>query len=93
MNEQRNRTALHDTLDTLDTLAPSFADPVHDTQAVFRTLLGVLSRPGTIATIETPLAAAESASNAANAGAHDTPRAGLAVFAALLALCDYAMPV
>ncbi|CAM2183721.1 alpha-D-ribose 1-methylphosphonate 5-triphosphate synthase subunit PhnH [Paraburkholderia sacchari] len=94
MNEQRNRTALHE---ALDTLAPGFADPVHDTQAVFRTLLGVLSRPGAIATIETPLPAAEStnsaACSAANAAAHDTPRAGHAVFAALLTLCDYATPV
>ncbi|TDG26430.1 phosphonate C-P lyase system protein PhnH [Paraburkholderia silviterrae] len=80
------QAALHE---SLDTLAPGFADPVHDTQTVFRTLLGALSRPGTIATIETPLPAATSES-ASSSGA---PRAGLAVFAALLTLCDYATPV
>ncbi|MFX1764414.1 phosphonate C-P lyase system protein PhnH [Paraburkholderia sp. A1RI-2L] len=90
MNEQRNSTALHE---ALGTLAPGFADPVHDTQTVFRTLLGALSRPGTIATIETPLPAAESAYNATNAAAHDAPRASRAAFAALLTLCDYATPV
>ncbi|WP_156965956.1 phosphonate C-P lyase system protein PhnH [Paraburkholderia bannensis] len=71
---------------SLDVLAPGFADPVHDTQAVFRTLLNALSRPGTIDTIETPLPAAD-------VGTDDTPRAGLAVFAALLALADYATPI
>lgn len=77
------RTAVHL---SLDALAPGFADPVHDTQAVFRTLLNALSRPGTIDTIETPLPAAEAA-------ADGTPRAGLAAFASLLALADYATPV
>jgi alpha-D-ribose 1-methylphosphonate 5-triphosphate synthase subunit PhnH len=73
---------------SLDVLAPGFADPVHDTQAVFRTLLNALSRPGTIETIETPLPVAEAAG-----AADDTPRAGLAAFAALLALADYATPI
>ncbi|WP_322046104.1 phosphonate C-P lyase system protein PhnH [Paraburkholderia sp. J67] len=75
---------------TLDALAPGFADPVHDTQAVFRILLNALSRPGTIDTIETPLPAAEVATRPATDG---TPRAGLAAFAALLALADYATPI
>ncbi|WP_321844510.1 phosphonate C-P lyase system protein PhnH [Paraburkholderia bannensis] len=75
---------------SLDVLAPGFADPVHDTQAVFRTLLNALSRPGTIDTIETPLPAADVGTDTAADG---TPRAGLAVFAALLALADYATPI
>ncbi|WP_183728526.1 phosphonate C-P lyase system protein PhnH [Paraburkholderia sp. WP4_3_2] len=74
---------------SLDVLAPGFADPVHDTQAVFRTLLNALSRPGTIELIETPLPAAE----AIEAASDGTPRAGLAAFAALLALADYATPI
>lgn len=74
---------------SLDMLAPGFADPVHDTQTVFRTLLNALSRPGTIESIETPLPAAD----AADAAADGTPRAGLAAFAALLALADYATPI
>ncbi|MDR3097926.1 MAG: phosphonate C-P lyase system protein PhnH [Paraburkholderia sp.] len=93
MNEQfppsgpsGKQASLHE---ALDTLAPGFADPVHDTQTVFRTLLGALSRPGTLATIETSLPAASSESGTAS----DTPRAGLAAFAALLTLCDYATPV
>jgi len=69
---------------SLDALAPGFADPVHDTQAVFRTLLDALARPGTIGTIETRLPAADG---------NDPARAGLAAFASLLALCDYATPV
>jgi alpha-D-ribose 1-methylphosphonate 5-triphosphate synthase subunit PhnH len=65
----------------LSTLTPGFADPVHDTQAVFRTLLDVLSRPGTVGVIDDVLPEAR------------TTRAELAAFAALLALCDYATPV
>jgi alpha-D-ribose 1-methylphosphonate 5-triphosphate synthase subunit PhnH len=72
-------------LDALEALAPGFGDPVHDTQAVFRTLLDALARPGRIGVIETALPAAD----ATNSG----ERAGLAAFAALLALCDYATPV
>ncbi|TDV15058.1 phosphonate C-P lyase system protein PhnH [Paraburkholderia caballeronis] len=69
---------------SLDALAPGFADPVHDTQAVFRALLDALARPGSIGTIETPLPAAD---------ANGVARAGLAACASLLALCDYATPV
>ncbi|WP_144148539.1 phosphonate C-P lyase system protein PhnH [Paraburkholderia sp. BCC1884] len=65
----------------LSTLTPGFADPVHDTQAVFRTLLDTLSRPGTVGTIENLLPDVRAT------------RADLAAFAALLALCDYATPV
>ncbi|MFM0627354.1 phosphonate C-P lyase system protein PhnH [Paraburkholderia xenovorans] len=65
----------------LSTLAPGFADPVHDTQAVFRTLLDALSRPGTVGVVENVLPEVRST------------RAELAAFAALLALCDYATPV
>lgn len=71
---------------TLDVLAPGFADPVHDTQAVFRTLLNALARPGTIESIDTRLPAADAADDG-------TPRAGLAAFAALLSLADYATPI
>jgi len=69
----------------LDTLAPGFADPVRDTQAVFRALLDALARPGRIGVIETSLPAADAAPG--------VQRAGLAAFASLLALCDYATPV
>ncbi|HTH60044.1 MAG TPA: phosphonate C-P lyase system protein PhnH [Paraburkholderia sp.] len=69
---------------SLDALAPGFADPVQDTQAVFRTLLDALARPGTIGTITSRLPAAESG---------DPARAGLAAFASLLTMCDYATPV
>jgi alpha-D-ribose 1-methylphosphonate 5-triphosphate synthase subunit PhnH len=65
----------------LSTLSPGFADPVHDTQAVFRTLLDVLSRPGTVGVVENVLPEVRAT------------RAELAAFAALLALCDYATPV
>jgi alpha-D-ribose 1-methylphosphonate 5-triphosphate synthase subunit PhnH len=65
----------------LSTLTPGFADPVHDTQAVFRTLLDALSRPGTIGVIRDMLP-----------GLRDTP-VEPAAFAALLTLCDYATPV
>jgi alpha-D-ribose 1-methylphosphonate 5-triphosphate synthase subunit PhnH len=65
----------------LSTLTPGFADPVHDTQAVFRTLLDTLSRPGTVGVVENVLPEVRAT------------RADLAAFAALLALCDYATPV
>ncbi|ASW02792.1 phosphonate C-P lyase system protein PhnH [Paraburkholderia aromaticivorans] len=65
----------------LSTLTPGFADPVHDTQAVFRTLLDALSRPGTVGVVGNVLPEAPAT------------RAELAAFAALLALCDYATPV
>lgn len=65
----------------LSTLTPGFADPVHDTQAVFRTLLDALSRPGTLGVVENLLPEVRAT------------RAELAAFAALLALCDYATPV
>ncbi|WP_233836039.1 phosphonate C-P lyase system protein PhnH [Paraburkholderia sp. ZP32-5] len=65
----------------LSTLTPGFADPVHDTQAVFRTLLDTLSRPGTIGLIGDVLPEPHRA------------RAEPAAFAALLTLCDYATPV
>jgi alpha-D-ribose 1-methylphosphonate 5-triphosphate synthase subunit PhnH len=65
----------------LSTLTPGFADPVHDTQAVFRTLLDALSRPGTVGVVENVLPEVR------------VTRAELAAFAALLTLCDYATPV
>lgn len=68
----------------LEALAPGFANPVQDTQAVFRTLLDTLARPGTVGTIDTPLPAA---------AGNDPARAGLAAFASLLTMCDYATPV
>ncbi|SDC14463.1 phosphonate C-P lyase system protein PhnH [Paraburkholderia lycopersici] len=71
------------TPDLLAALAPGFGDPVHDTQAVFRTLLDALARPGTIGVIDTSLPATDSSA----------ARAGLAAFASLLALADYATPV
>ncbi|MGF6789155.1 phosphonate C-P lyase system protein PhnH [Paraburkholderia sp. 35.1] len=65
----------------LSTLTPGFADPVHDTQAVFRTLLDALSRPGTIGVIRDVLPELR-----------NTP-VEPAAFAALLTLCDYATPL
>ncbi|OAJ53030.1 phosphonate C-P lyase system protein PhnH [Paraburkholderia ginsengiterrae] len=65
----------------LSTLTPGFSDPVHDTQAVFRTLLDALSRPGTVGVVEDVLPEARA------------DHAELAAFAALLTLCDYATPV
>jgi alpha-D-ribose 1-methylphosphonate 5-triphosphate synthase subunit PhnH len=67
---------------SLDTLAPGFADPVHDAQAVFRVLLDVLARPGTTGWIEALPARGDALANA--------PAAALA---ALLTLVDYATPV
>jgi alpha-D-ribose 1-methylphosphonate 5-triphosphate synthase subunit PhnH len=68
----------------LSTLTPGFADPVHDTQAVFRTLLDALARPGTIGVIGDVLPEPHKRHSA-----HAEP----AAFAALLTLCDYATPV
>ncbi|MFM0295788.1 MULTISPECIES: phosphonate C-P lyase system protein PhnH [Paraburkholderia] len=65
----------------LTDLTSGFADPVHDTQAVFRTLLDALSRPGTVGVIQNVLPEVRAT------------RVELAAFAALLALCDYATPV
>jgi alpha-D-ribose 1-methylphosphonate 5-triphosphate synthase subunit PhnH len=65
----------------LSTLTPGFADPVHDTQAVFRMLLDALSRPGTVGVVENGLPEVRAT------------RAEFAAFAALLTLCDYATPV
>ncbi|WP_345814984.1 phosphonate C-P lyase system protein PhnH [Paraburkholderia sp. PREW-6R] len=65
----------------LSTLTPGFADPVHDTQRVFRTLLDALSRPGTIGIVDNVLPEVRAS------------RAARAAFAALLTLCDYATPV
>jgi alpha-D-ribose 1-methylphosphonate 5-triphosphate synthase subunit PhnH len=81
MSNERNTGVM--TPDLLAALAPGFGDPVHDTQAVFRTLLDALARPGTVGVIELPLPAADAAA----------ARAGLAAFASLLALADYATPV
>ncbi|HEY3597753.1 MAG TPA: phosphonate C-P lyase system protein PhnH [Paraburkholderia sp.] len=73
----------------LSTLTPGFADPVHDTQAVFRTLLDVLARPGTVGTVDHVLPA----SNASNTAGQHRPAAERAAFASLLTLCDYLTPV
>ena len=81
MSNERNTGVM--TPDLLAALAPGFGDPVHDTQTVFRTLLDALARPGTVGVIETPLPAADASA----------ARAGLAAFASLLALADYATPV
>lgn len=63
-----------------DTLPPGFADPVHDSQSVFRILLDALARPARLFRIETAL----------DTGTTATPVAALA---ALYALCDFATPV
>jgi alpha-D-ribose 1-methylphosphonate 5-triphosphate synthase subunit PhnH len=81
-----SRIGLSTSLDTslstsLSTLTPGFADPVHNTQAVFRTLLDALSRPGTVGVVDNVLPEVRAT------------RAELAAFAALLTLCDYATPV
>jgi len=67
----------------LSSLMPGFADPVHDTQAVFRTLLDALARPGTIGTVDAALPAV--------AGSESS--AGRAACAALLALADDSTPI
>jgi alpha-D-ribose 1-methylphosphonate 5-triphosphate synthase subunit PhnH len=74
----------------LSTLTPGFADPVHDTQAVFRTMLDALSRPGKIGVVDNVLPAAR---RGAQENHLPHARADLAAFAALLALCDYSTPV
>src|ERR1700758_946249 len=71
---------------SLATLTPGFADPVHDTQAVFRTLLDALSRPGTVGIVSDVLPALDAA------GPH-RPTVERAAFAALLTLCDFSTPV
>ncbi|WP_321865908.1 phosphonate C-P lyase system protein PhnH [Paraburkholderia tropica] len=92
MNDALTHTHSHA---MLEALAPGFADPVHDTQTVFRTLLDALARPGTIGVIDTPLPAAASAMSTQSTQSQPQPhdRAGLAAFAALLTLADYATPV
>jgi len=67
---------------SLDTLAPGFADPVHDSQAVFRVLLDSLARPGTIGEVRSTLAA--------EGALADVPTSAIA---ALLTLADFATPV
>ena len=67
---------------SLEGLAPGFADPVHDAQAVFRVLLDALARPGTTGWIDTTLDASGMLA--------DAPSAALA---ALLTLGDYATPI
>jgi alpha-D-ribose 1-methylphosphonate 5-triphosphate synthase subunit PhnH len=71
---------------SLNTLTPGFADPVHDTQTVFRTLLDVLARPGTIGAVGNVLPAL-------NGSAAHRPAADRAALAALLTLCDFSTPV
>ena len=73
----------------LSSLTPGFADPVHDTQAVFRTLLDALARPGTIGSVAAALP--EFAAN--NASAAHAGHAGRAAFATLLALADDTTPI
>jgi alpha-D-ribose 1-methylphosphonate 5-triphosphate synthase subunit PhnH len=80
------RQALNDAPLELATLTPGFADPVHDTQAVFRTLLDTLARPGTIRTLAGVLPDSATADAARPAAAH-------AAYAALLTLCDFSTPV
>ena len=80
------KNAMNSSQIALSTLAPGFVDPVHDTQAVFRTLLDALSRPGTVGVVENVLPASQAS------GTHRS-RAELAALAALLTLCDYSTPV
>jgi alpha-D-ribose 1-methylphosphonate 5-triphosphate synthase subunit PhnH len=63
-----------------DTLAPGLADPVHDSQTVFRALLDALARPGRVHTLAPEL----------GRGVEGVAPAALA---ALYTLCDYATPV
>ena len=71
-----------DTFLSLESLAPGFADPVHDAQAVFRVLLDTLARPGTTGWIDTTF-------DTSGMLAH-VPGAAIA---ALLTLGDYATPI
>ena len=82
---------MSDTQIALSTLTPGFTDPVHDTQAVFRTLLDTLSRPGTPGVIGPVLPGASDAAASRASGTRSS--ADLAAFAALLTLCDYSTPV
>jgi alpha-D-ribose 1-methylphosphonate 5-triphosphate synthase subunit PhnH len=90
-------TPAHSPQIALSTLTPGFADPVHDTQTVFRMLLDTLSRPGRIGTIDNVLPASrrDGHQDGRNSARNNLPhaRADLAAFAALLALCDYSTPV
>ncbi len=80
---------MNDSQIALSTLTPGFADPVHDTQAVFRTLLDALSRPGTVGVVEAALPAAR----ASGESSVRRSNVNLAAFASLLTLCDYSTPV
>ncbi|HXZ09479.1 MAG TPA: phosphonate C-P lyase system protein PhnH [Paraburkholderia sp.] len=82
---------MSDTQIALSTLTPGFTDPVHDTQAVFRTLLDALSRPGTVGVIGPVLPAAGNAGASSTSGTRSN--ADLAAFAALLTMCDFSTPV
>ncbi|TDN63672.1 phosphonate C-P lyase system protein PhnH [Paraburkholderia sp. BL10I2N1] len=82
---------MNDAQIALSALTPGFTDPVHDTQAVFRTLLDALSRPGTVGVV---VAAPPAAGGTATSGATGTrSKVDLAAFASLLTLCDYSTPV
>lgn len=71
-----------DTFAALERLAPGFADPVHDSQAVFRVLLDTLARPGTVGWVKPIL-------DASGPLAHMP----CAAVAALLTLADYSTPI
>ncbi|CAB3809507.1 phosphonate C-P lyase system protein PhnH [Paraburkholderia fynbosensis] len=69
----------------LSTLMPGFADTIHDSQGVFRSLLDALSRPGKIVSID---AAVPNLTNR-----QQEIHVPLAAYAALLSLADYSTPV
>ena len=73
---------MSDTPVSLETLAPGFADPVHDSQAVFRVLLDTLARPGTAGWVSPVLDACG-----------PLPHVPCAAIATLLTLADYATPI